>query len=196
MAAQLNEHLFDPTAVFQFYSKSTDKPSPGLGAGERITEANKAKYHELASIKGWRKVLSNFYMASFELDGKTWNSVEHFYQANKFKKRNPKFYYQFTVESDSEISKNPAIAKGAGGKTGKFKGQQIRPKNVVMDHDFFSYGRNEEVMERAQMAKYIQNEKARQVLLATNDAKLQHFVRGHDSVVFYNTMRVRQKLRQ
>ena len=195
MAAEFNEHLFDPTVVFQFYSKSTDKPSPGLGAGEKITEANKGKYCELASLKGWRKVLSNFYMASFELDGKTWNSVEHFYHANKFKKRNPKFYDQFTVESDSEISKNPAMAKGAGGKTGKFKGTQIRPKSVVMDHDFFSNGRNEEVMERAQMAKYTQNEKARQVLLATKNAKLQHFVRGQDSVVFYNTMRVRQKLR-
>jgi len=31
-------------------------------------------------------VLSNFNMARFELDGKTWNSVEHYYHANKFKK--------------------------------------------------------------------------------------------------------------
>ena len=63
------------------------------------------EFAELASMVGWRKVLSNFYMAPFKLDNRTWNSVEHYYHANKFKKSHPEFYQLFTVESDSDISK-------------------------------------------------------------------------------------------
>ena len=67
---------FDENTIFQFYSKSSDKPLPGKGAGEKISPENQKKYSKLASLVGWRKVLSNFNMARFELDGKTWNSVE------------------------------------------------------------------------------------------------------------------------
>jgi hypothetical protein len=88
------------------------------------------------------------------------------------------------------------MAKGAGGKTGKFKGKQIRPKEVTMDADFFTSKRNELEMERGQQAKYEQNPIAKRVLLGTSIAKLQHFVRGAPPIVFYDTMRVREKLRK
>ena len=152
------------------------------------------KFAELAGIKNWRKVLSNFFEGEFTLDGKRWLSVEHFYHASKFKKNNPDFYALFSLDSDSEISKSPAMAKGAGGKTGKFKGKQIRSKKIKIDDDFFSSKENEKAMYRGQMAKYKQVDEAKRVLMATKDAKLQHFVRGSQPIIFYDTMKIREVL--
>jgi len=186
---------FDDTTVFQFYSKSADKPLPGKGSGEIIEPRNIKKFAELASLVGWRKILSNFFMGPFKLENRTWNSVEHYYHANKFKKGNPAFYQQFTVESGSDISKDPAFAKAAGGKTGKYKKKDWkRPKEIVMDEDFFSSGRNRQAMEAGQLGKYTQNEVAKAVLLATKDAKLQHHVRGQPPIVFYDSMKIREQL--
>jgi len=188
---------FDDTTVFQFYSKSADKPLPGKGAGERIEPRNIKQFADLAAMPGWRKVLSNFYMGPFKLDNRTWNSVEHYYHANKFKKGHPEFYQQFTVESGTDISKDPAFAKAAGGKTGKYKKKDWkRPKDVVIDADFFSSGRNQQVMEAGQLAKYSQNEAAKAVLLATKDAKLQHHVRGQPPIIFYDSMKIREELKK
>jgi predicted NAD-dependent protein-ADP-ribosyltransferase YbiA (DUF1768 family) len=188
--------VFDETTVFQFYSKSADKPLPGKGAGEIIEPRNIKKFADLASMPGWRKVLSNFYMGPFKLDNRTWNSVEHYYHANKFKKGHPKFYQEFTVESGTDISKDPVFAKAAGGKTGKFKKKDWkRPKEIVIDEDFFSSGRNQQVMEAGQRAKYSQNEVAKDVLLATKDAKLQHHVRGQPPIIFYDSMKIRKELK-
>uniref|UniRef100_A0A6C0EMN1 NADAR domain-containing protein n=1 Tax=viral metagenome TaxID=1070528 RepID=A0A6C0EMN1_9ZZZZ len=188
--------VFDETTVFQFYSKSADKQLPGKGAGETIEPRNIKNFANLASMPGWRKVLSNFYMGPFKLDNRTWNSVEHYYHANKFKKGHPEFYQQFTVESGTDISKDPAFAKAAGGKTGKYKKKDWkRPKEIVIDEDFFSSGRNQQVMEAGQRAKYSQNEVAKDVLLATKDAKLQHHVRGQPPIVFYDSMKIREELK-
>lgn len=184
---------FNENIVFQFYSKSRDM-KPGKGAGEKISVEDMSKFSELAAMKNWRKVLSNFYEGEFELDGLRWLSVEHFYHASKFKKSQPNFYKLFSLDSKSDISKLPAMAKGAGGKTGKFKGKQIRPKKITMDDDFFSSGENEKAMYRGQMAKYKQNKEAKDVLLATQDAKLQHFLRGQKPIVFYDTMKIREVL--
>jgi predicted NAD-dependent protein-ADP-ribosyltransferase YbiA (DUF1768 family) len=188
---------FDDSTVLQFYSKSADKPLPGKGAGEIIEPRNIKNFAELASMVGWRKVLSNFFMGPFKLDNRTWNSVEHYYHANKFKNGNPAFYQQFSVESGSDISKDPAFAKSAGGKSGvsKKRGWK-RPKDVVIDEDFFSSGRNEKAMEAGQAAKYTQNELARAVLIATRDAKLQHHSRGQPPIVFYDSMRIREQLKK
>ena len=86
------------------------------------------------------------------------------------------------------------MAKGAGGKTGKSRGKQLRPKKVKIDEDFFSSKENERAMYRGQMAKYKQVDEARRVLMATKDAKLQHFVRGQSPIIFYDTMKIREML--
>jgi len=185
---------FDPTTVFQFYSKSRDK-APGKGAGETVKIENIMKFSELDGIPNWRRGLSNFSIHPFELDGHQWQSVEHYYHANKFKRGFPDFYLQFSLDSGSELSVDPAMAKAAGGKTGKYKGKQFRPKTVVIDEGFFSDGNNERVLLEGQYAKYSQNETAKSLLLATKDAKLQHFVRGKKPIVFYDTMIIRERLK-
>jgi len=141
-------------------------------------------------------MLRGLMMAPFKLDNRTWNSVEHYYHANKFKKNHPDFYQLFTVESDSDISKDAAFAKGAGGKTGNFKKMNYkRPKDIVIDEDFFSSGRAQQVMEAGQRAKYTQNEIPKRVLLATKNAKLQHHVRGSPPIIFYDSMKIREELK-
>lgn len=194
--------LYDKSTVFRFYSKSSDKPLPGHGAGETIGNEGDVAYEELAKIPEWRKKLSNFWTAEFTLDGHRWLSVEHYYQGSKFKKNNKDFYIQFSLDSpDSSIAKDPGLAKSAGGKSGKYKGELVRPKNVKIDPDFFmvlsgsKYKRGEIDMEDAMRAKFTQNPELKKLLLATKNAKLEHITRGKPAIVFNDLMRVRRDLR-
>tara|TARA_Y100000389_G_scaffold19803_1_gene17167 strand:+ start:4797 stop:6605 length:1809 start_codon:yes stop_codon:yes gene_type:complete len=190
----LKDNLFDPSVVFQFYSKSRDL-EPGKGSGEKIPDDKIPEYEELSKIKNWRKMLSNFYESEFTLDDKRWLSVEHYYQGAKFKKENPDFYEQFSLDSDSDISKDPNLAKSAGGKSGKSKGKIIRPSNIKMDKDFFLDNRSSNEMKRAQREKYKQNEELKRMLLLTKDAKLTHFSRGSPPIVFNETMELRKEFK-
>ena len=86
------------------------------------------------------------------------------------------------------------MAKGAGGTTGKSRGKQIRPKQVIMDKDFFITNRHEVEMKDAMRAKFTQNENLRELLKATRDAKLVHYSRGSPPIVFNNLMEVRKEI--
>ena len=191
--------LFDKSTVFRFYSKSTDKPLPGHGAGEKIGSEGDHAYKELSKIPQWRKKLSNFWQSEFTLDGHRWLSVEHYYQAAKFKKNNKEFYIQFSLDSpDSSIAKDPLLAKAAGGKTGKFKGENLRPKEIKADPSFFKQNPTNSdsiEMERAMRSKFTQNDELKQLLIATKNAKLEHITRGKPAIVFNNLMRIRRELR-
>jgi len=203
--------LYNNGTIFRFYSKSIDKPLPGKGAGESIGEEGTDAYAELAKIPEWRKKLSNFWMAEFVLDKHRWASVEHYYQASKFKRNNKDFYIQFSLDSpDSDIAKDAGLAKAAGGKSGMTtklvdgvkKKVLVRPKNVTIDPDFFKktqgmkYVRGEMEMESAMRAKFTQNADLKKLLLATKKAKLEHITRGKPAIVFNDLMRVRRELQQ
>jgi hypothetical protein len=85
------------------------------------------------------------------------------------------------------------MAIGAGGKSGKFAKEQIRPKDVKVDDDF-AKGRDTIEMEAAQYAKFSQNEDFKKLLLSTKKAKLQHFLKGAPPIVFTELMKVRKRL--
>ena len=183
--------LYDDAIVFQFYSKSMDKPLPGTGSGETIERADIPKFAELAKeTPQWRKMLSNLWEPPgddrskplFELDGHKWRTLEHYLQGSQFRKENPKHYLNFSLDSDSDLSKSAALLKDD-------KHTDIKP-----DADFGA--REEKEREDAQYAKYSQNSYLADMLLNTRNAKLVQFRRGKPPIICDELMRVRHRLQR
>jgi len=187
--------LYNENVVFMFYHNSNDKPLPGKGSGENIQDEMLREYKELATLPQWRKKLDNYWVEPFTLDNHKWSSVEHYYQGSKFKKNNPDFYLSFSLDSGTELSKIPEMAKAAGGKTGKYKGELLRPKQVEIDPDFYG-GRDSKELYAAQYAKFSQNDELKHILIATKNAKLTQYKKGSPAVVSDNLMIIRDKLKR
>jgi len=185
--------LYDDNIVFVFYKDSSSKRLPGSGAGEIILKDRKRIFSSLAAIPDWRKKLDNDWVQPFQVDGHKWSSVTHYYQASKFKKGNPEFYLSFSLESGTELSKEPDMARGAGSTSGKYKGTLIRPKEVIVDSEFYGK-RKEKEMSDALTAKFEQNEDLRELLSETKNAKLLHYKAKSEPELMEQLMMVRDKL--
>ena len=193
----LQSDLYTKGTVFQFYEHSTDKPAPGMGAGETLGPEGVKAYDELKKHVGWRKMLADGWSAAaaaapFTLDGHQWLSVEHYYQGSKFKKTNPAYYLQFSLDSKTELAKNVEMAKSAGSKSGKYQGKLLRPASIQIDTDFFSGLRQKTELKNAMMAKFSQDAHLKQMLLATKTAKLTQYVRGSPPKISDTLMEVRK----
>ena len=169
----------DPKTVFTFYGRSNAKPLPGKGSGERITKERQSEFRQLATISDWRKKLSNEWIAPFDIDGHQWQSVEHYYQGNKYKQSNPEIYYQFTLDSRSELGKTIERAKTF--------------KDVEPDMDFAGK-RGKEILYRVLEAKFVQHPELKHALLATKDATLQIYRPRTEPTKAVELMRLRKNL--
>jgi len=192
----LHSELYDHKTVLAFYSKApkSSKPGKATNIGEKIDDKDATKYKKLAKNSDWRRKLDDDWLTQFKTDGHLWASVEHYYQGSKYKNGFPDFYLQFSLDSDSEISKSAELARDATSTTGKKKGVSLRPKNVTVDSNFYGE-RSKAIREEALNAKFQQNEDLKQLLLNTNDAKLIHFVRGEKAEPDSILMKVRKELR-
>jgi ribA/ribD-fused uncharacterized protein len=104
---------------------------------------------KIKRFMGGYRFLSNFFVASIEVDGVTWPSTEHFYQAMKSE----------SVEVQEEVRMLPTPGKAKRmGKTIKLRSNWDEIKD--------------EVMETAVHAKFTQNEELRAMLLETGDSEL------------------------
>ena len=186
-------NLYDDNIVFSFNSRSDKKRRPGKGAGEMIPAATEQQFAQLAKIVDWRKKLDTAWVQPFVLDNHTWASVEHYYQASKFK-RNPdkNFLLSFSLDSGTDTSKDPQMAKGAASKTGKYKGELLRSTTIKEDNDFDTRGPRE--LEKANTAKFTQHPDLKQALVETKNAKLMQYVRAHNPETQDDLMILRQKL--
>eukprot|EP01116_Phalansterium_solitarium_P018856 TRINITY_DN5121_c0_g1_i2.p1 TRINITY_DN5121_c0_g1~~TRINITY_DN5121_c0_g1_i2.p1 ORF type:complete len:159 (+),score=36.25 TRINITY_DN5121_c0_g1_i2:93-569(+) len=94
---------------------------------------------------------SNFSRHPIELDGKTWPTTEHYFQAMKF------------VGTPHEEAVRQADGPGESARMGRDRARPLRP-----DWETVKDG----IMEKACYAKFTQHADIRKVLLSTGDAKL------------------------
>lgn len=187
-------NLYDDNIVFCFNPKSYGRPAPGKGNGEKIPNKIEQQFAQLANITDWRKKLDRTWIQPFILHNHTWASVEHYYQASKFKENSDQnFYLTFSLDSGTELSKDPYMAKAAGSESGKYKGELLRPSTIVINPIFFSRHAQKE-LDAANMAKFTQHLDLQKALIETKNAKLVHYKRGKEPEVMDNLMILRDKL--
>lgn len=95
--------------------------------------------------------LSNFSPHGFELDGKYWPTVEHYFQAQKF----PNSDYAETIR----LAKSPKSAK----QLGRSRAHPIRPDWEAVKDD---------IMRKAVLCKFQTHDELRTALLGTGDEEL------------------------
>ncbi len=166
-----------------YYSSSADR-APGEGVHEHVSDP--APYRELAARPGWRRMLSNFWVADFTLEGRTWRTVEHRFQAAKIALADQAAASLFTLESGSEL------AQGDGNAARK-----MRKMVVLTAAQLAAWERmKRDVMQAAMRAKFTQHPDLGALLLATGDAELWHSAgRGHAPGRVHELEAVRAELR-
>ena len=67
------------------------------------------------------------------------------------------FFLQFSLDSDSNLSKNVELAKAAGSKSGRYKKDLLRHKDIQIDPEFYN-SMDEKCLEEAIYAKFSQKQ--------------------------------------
>lgn len=150
---------------FYFFSRSADKP-PGKGTNEYLN--SNETYNLLRRTPHWRRMLSNFWVSPFEMDGRRYNTVEHAFQAYKLALADPKKALELTLDSGSLISKGDGDAARGQRKAVILSDAQLESWEEIKDA----------VLINALYAKFSQHPELASVLVATNTAELYHGARG------------------
>ena len=115
----------------------------------------------------------------------------------KFKKENPEFSALFSLESESDISKDPALAKAIGAGRTAYRGKDINTGNVKVDRDMFrsdGKGRHRSEYELALRKRFEQDPEFKRVLLGTKRARLVSLREGNHPKVERELMRLRSSM--
>jgi ribA/ribD-fused uncharacterized protein len=166
-----------------FFSGSADEP-PGRGVHEQV--ADTARYVGLAGVRHWRRMLSNFWPADFTIEGHTYRTVEHAFQAAKIALVNPTLAERFALESNTELSRGDGAAARKHRKLVLLDDAQLRQWD---EHKHAT-------MREAMHAKFAAHEPLRAVLLATLTAELWHGTgRGQPPTRIHDLETIRATLR-
>lgn len=187
--------LWNEETVFQFYDRASSKPLPGKGNGEKVGSEGVTSYSALSNIMDWRRKLDDNWTSEIILDSHRWKSVQHYYQASKFKERNPEFYIIFSLDSNSDISKSAELAEAAGSKSGKYESGLIRPKHILIDPTFYTTSKFKDERKNALLAKFTQNEQMKEILMNTGLAKLVKYISKKPAITDELLMEVRNEIR-
>ena len=154
--SEMNDKLF-------YFSKSRNVV-PGKGANEIVE--NPLIYNDLAKIKDWRKILSNFHSYAFKFEDKTYNSIEHAFQAKKIEIADKNKALLFTVESGHEIGMGDGLIARKNRKLCKLDKEQLHLWNSI----------KYDIMNKISIEKYKVCIESQNVLIATKNAQLWHIV--------------------
>ena len=194
-----DRNLYDPSMKLMFYSKSSDK-NAGDGNGDLIDMADIQLFTELSCTPNWRKKLDDSWVDlehPFSINNKQYASVVHYYHGSKYKNGFPDFANQFSMNSDSKISKDLQMcysASSSGSITVNNDIIRLRPKNVSIDPDFYR-GRNLIERQKATDSKFTQNSHLREVLLNTRNSQLNHYIGNKTPEIAMALMKTRSNFR-
>lgn len=171
--------------VFMIGPNAPRTALPGCGSGECIPLEERFRYIQLIG-KPWRRMLDDADTQTRFTMGRRFASVENAYQSRKFINGFPDFAELFAENANSPFSADARLAKIAGGP----KPNEYRPKNVVIDRDFYGERCFKDKFE-ALKAKFSQNLDAQAILVATHPAHIVEFVRGRPPEIRHDLMRLR-----
>ena len=192
--------LYDPSVVLSFNS-TLKNSKPGKLNSDKMNESRKSEFLALSKKinENWRNKLDDYWVTPFTLDGKRWATIEHYYQASKFRNGFPDFYEMFSLDSSSDnkaLQNDPDIAHWTGSRTGHLKDntkkENLRPQHIKIDPDFYNGERSVKERERALYAKFKQNEDLKRTILDTKDAKLVKYITSSKSIPDIELMKVRK----
>jgi hypothetical protein len=186
--------LFHSDTVFVFYSNAEKTAKPGKADGEKIPEDKRAMYVPLSKITEWRKKLDDSWIGTaIAIDNHNWASVSHYLEGAKYKKGYPDMYLQFSLDSGSDISKEPKPELAHK----KLKIQDVgekKAKALKIDVDY-ALGRDLEERKKALIAKFKDNAEMAALLKATHHALLKKKEkRGVPAIADTQLMDVRSEL--
>jgi len=193
--------LYDGNIVFEFYNNASQK-LPGKGPHEAVPSVDVVqKFAALNKVEDWRKKLDDSWTPPpteekqflFELDGHTWNSVEHYMEANKFK-NHPDLYITFAADSGTALSKDAEMAKAVASSSRKYKGHIVRSKNIEPDSDYLE--RLPKLHADGLGAKFSQNPLLAHMLALTQNAKLVHYRKGSPAELAEDLIQLRARIKK
>ena len=161
--------LFDDDVVFILSHDAGKQKKPV--DGEKLPDNKKNEYLKLFENPYWRRPLSDMYEKEFTCDNKRWLTTEHYIQAERFKLQ-PEIYNEFALDSNSEMSKDPNIARSYGTNS-SYKKKKYRPTDVKPDPSY-----NESIAyNKVYLCKVEQIPEFKETLINTNRAKLLQKIR-------------------
>src|SRR5271154_4769192 len=112
------------------------------------------------------RFLSHFYPSPIEIDGESWPTVEHFYQAQK----SPQHAYRQAIRDAPTPGMAKRLSASPGASRRAARGSWFIKNGKLPREDWDAV--KLDIMRRADWAKFFQNPDLAELLLATGDALL------------------------